>query len=84
VGSKLIDGLLRDAEKWTELQSILRDQVDKAKDFLKAYSTYRCEDEDLDKAETKIDAFERNVSSKITQLDKVSQSLIQIVSIVTN
>jgi hypothetical protein len=82
----LIDRLLQDAEKWTQFRTTLRDQVDGARKFRRAYSDLKYEDnaDDKDKAlddlEKIIDVFAKNVSNRITQLDAESQSLIQIVS----
>jgi hypothetical protein len=85
--SELIDRLLEDAEKWTQFRGILRDQVDSAKKFQTQYSDLdyddEADDEALDDLEMRIDEFAKKVRDRITQLDGISQALIQIVSIPT-
>jgi predicted RNase H-like HicB family nuclease len=80
---ELINRLLEDAEKWIQFRTILRDQVDAAKEFRAKYSSRYDEDKALDNLESTIDNFKEDISDKITELDKLSQSLIQIVSILT-
>lgn len=79
---------MEDAEKWTLFRSILQNQVDEARKIRTEYSGLKYESEADDKAlddlEKTIDSFAENASSRITQLDEVSQSLIQIVSILNN
>jgi chromosome segregation ATPase len=78
---------LVDAEKWTQFRRNLQDQVDVARKFQTKYSDLDWEDEAddnaLDDLEKTIDSFAENVSKRITQLDKISQSLIEIVSMLT-
>lgn len=77
---------MEDAEKWIELRSILRDQVNAAKKFPTEYSGYirrDYENEALKDLEETIGSFGENVRKRIKQLDEVSQSLIEIVSILT-
>lgn len=78
---------MKDAEKWYQFRRNLQDQVDVARKFQTKYGGLDWEDEADDKAlaelEETIDSFAENVSKRITQLDKTSQSLIQIVSILT-
>jgi hypothetical protein len=74
---------LKDAEKWIQLRRSLRQQIDAARKFQREYSGRHYENEGLGNLEKTIDNFEKNVIQRITQLDKVSESLIQIVSILT-
>jgi hypothetical protein len=74
---------LKDAEKWIQFRSILRQQIDAARKFQREYSGRDYENEALDNLENTIDSFAENVSKRITQLDELSQSLIEIVSILT-
>jgi len=85
----LIDDLLEDAEKWAQFRSILQNQVEEARKFRTIYTDLNYEDDQaddgaLDYLEKTIDSFAKTVSSKISQLDQASQSLIQIVSVPTN
>jgi len=84
---KLIDRLLEDAEKWTLFRSILQEQIDDAGTFRTKYSKLeyddKADDEAMDDLEETIKCFAEDVSRRITQLDELSQSLIQLVSILT-
>ena len=78
---------MKDAEKWTQFHRILQDQVDVTGNFHTVYSDLDYENEADDKAlgelEKTINSFAEKVNNRITQLDGVYQSLIQIVSILT-
>jgi hypothetical protein len=78
---------LKDAEKWTQFHRILQDQIDVAGKFHTKYSDLDYENEADDKALVDLEKITNNfvekVSNRITQLDGVYQSLIQIVSILT-
>lgn len=78
---------MEDAEKWTQFRRNLQTQVDVARKFQTKYSDLDWEDEADDKAlddlEKTIQSFSENVIKRITQLDKISQSLIEIVSVLT-
>ena len=78
---------MKDAEKWTQFHRILQDQVDVAGNFHTQYSDLdyenEADDKALDELEKTINSFAEKVNNRITQLDGVYQSLIQIVSILT-
>jgi hypothetical protein len=69
---------LEDAEEWIQLRNILQDQSQKAREIRTKLSRYDDEDKVLEELRKTIDDFADVTSNRITQLDKVSQTLIQI------
>ena len=70
---------MEDAEEWIQLRNILQDQSQKAREIRTKLSRYDDEDKVLEELRKTIDDFAEVTSNRITQLDKVSQTLIQIV-----
>ncbi|KAL2069546.1 hypothetical protein VTL71DRAFT_14225 [Oculimacula yallundae] len=74
----LIGRLLTDAQKWIQLRSILKDQAISAKAFRERYSKHDYDDNAIDRLGDTIDLFSREVNDRITKLDEISQTLIEI------
>ncbi|KAK2812205.1 hypothetical protein FQN50_001563 [Emmonsiellopsis sp. PD_5] len=76
----LLEAFLRDAQKWAEFRTYLRDQINGARKFSREYSRRYNEGRALDYLLTEIDDFSEEISTKISQLDELSNDLIRVVS----
>lgn len=71
--------LARDAQKWTELRSILQDHTDVAQKFIVEYSQrYNANRFPTDLQNT-VDEFKAKISRRLDQLDQTIRDLLQFV-----
>ncbi|KAK2792388.1 hypothetical protein FQN52_003323 [Onygenales sp. PD_12] len=75
---KLLEDLLRDAQRWTVFRTYLRGQVNGAREFSLDYSRRHDEGRVLKHLHEAIDDFSKEINSKISQLDELSNDLIRV------
>jgi ABC-type transporter Mla subunit MlaD len=76
---KLLDELLHDGQEWVNLRSKLQYQIERAKHFTTDYSNRHGDLGALDGCLQTLREFSDTVGEKISQLDDLSKSLIQMV-----
>lgn len=75
----LMRRLARDAQKWTELRSILQDHTDVAQKFIVEYSErYHANQFPIDLQRT-VNEFKVDISRRLDQLDQTIRDLLQFV-----
>ncbi|KAA8641770.1 uncharacterized protein ATNIH1004_010709 [Aspergillus tanneri] len=75
---KLIDCLASDAQKWTELRTILLSQAREARKFVNDYCQYYNVNSIPKELMLLIDEFELSINNQIGQLDQTVRDLLQI------
>lgn len=73
--------LAKDAQKWAELRSILKDQVHEAKKLVIDYHQ-RYNANQTPKDIERLSKFEDKVNDRISHLDQTVRDLLQIMSVV--
>jgi hypothetical protein len=77
----LIHDLARDAREWAELRSILRGQIQAAKDFVVKYCRNYNQGSTLKTMHSAIDQLNTDVNEHIDRLDQTVKDLLQFVCI---
>lgn len=71
--------LARDAQKWTELRSILQDHTNTAQTFIVEYSQRYNANRFPKDLQTTVDEFKAKISRRLDQLDQTIRDLLQFV-----